>query len=294
MNMNRMVKKDRPTAIVSGSRGFIGQNLVNRLTGAGITVYPIKWDTLAKEMYMPSRVDYIFHLAAYGNHGYQKDPLDIFTENITKTFSFMYATKGINYKAFINVSTSSVLGAKDAPMSEVDRIDPNTFYAASKASTEALANAFVNEYNLPIINVRPFSIYGPGEKDHRFIPTVVKKILTDSELSFVPWPTHDWVYVDDFIDALFILIKDADKLKGQVFHIGTGTSFTNEVVLEQIESIMQLKARRVDNYEEQPHHSKLWVADNTKMRALGWVPKTNLTEGLKKTVKYYIHRYGGN
>ncbi len=288
--------KTQPTAIVSGSHGFIGQNLVNRLTKAGITVYPMKWDKIASSeaLYLPRGVDYIFHLAAFGNHGFQNDPVSIINENIGKTFAFMYGTKGIDYKAFINVSTSSVYGHKTDAMSEYDRIDPNSFYSASKATTEALANAFVEEYGLPIINVRPFSVYGPGEKDHRLIPTVIKKIMTGEELSFTPTPSHDWIYVDDFIDALFVLLKNPDKLKGQVFNIGTSTGFDNQVVLDQIESIMQLKARVKHDYEEPQAHSPVWVADITKMRALGWEPKTNLTEGLKKTVKYYVQRYAGN
>lgn len=229
-----------------------------------------------KEWISKANPDMIFHLAAYGNHHHQEDEDEILSANVIKTYLLLKATLDIPYKAFINVSTSSVYGKKSEPMSEKMALDTDTFYGCTKACGEYLVRAFAKRYNKPIVNVRPFSVYGPGEADFRFIPTVIRG-LKGEEFTLYPKSVHDWIYIEDFIDGLLGI--DAKKLKGKAINIGTGVQTSNKTVVRMLEKISGHKAK----YEEVPSKRGFWQASAGD-------PKHTLEEGLKKTYEYYSNK----
>ena len=222
-------------------------------------------------IHIPDDVDYIFHLSAYGNMANQKEDIKIFNANLVNTMRLLEVTKDIPYKAFVNVSSSSV------------SLPHQTIYSATKLGAEALCKAFVDEYDKPIVTARPYSVYGPGEADFRFIPTVFRSCLTGEEMDLDPYPIHDWVYVDDLIR---IMIGTADhKMKGGVVNIGTGIETRNQDIISMIAKITgkhpkigkRHKMRSFDNHE--------WVNEYQLGKHI------SLQEGLEKCYQYYKERY---
>lgn len=214
---------------VTGANGFIGQHLVKRLTKDGhkiMTVdhkflvdYPDKLDEIIKE----ANPDWIFHLAAFGNMAHQKDEFEIITSNIAGTYNLLHAVRDIDYKSFINVSSSSVL------------LPHQTIYSATKMGAEYLCKAYVDEYNKPIVTVRPASIFGIGEAGFRFIPTVFRSCLENEPMTLAPNATHDWVNVDDLVENM-IGIALSDN-KEQTYNIASGIKTTNREIITMIEDI---------------------------------------------------------
>ena len=191
--------------------------------------------------------------------------------NIIGTYNMLDASKYINYKKFINFSSSSVL------------LPYETFYSASKASGERIVKAFVNRYDKPILTIRPFSIYGEGEADFRFIPTVIRALLKGEKMSVAVGAYHDWVYIKDFIDNLFLLTLSKTVQRG-IINMGTGRSWSNLDIIIFLEKISSRKL--VYEYEDKMRDfdTKHWISQDATI-------KSDIKEGLKRTYEYYKQRF---
>lgn len=284
------------TALITGATGFIGSNLASRLLQLNLRVAGLPKELLQEPIALREyceeiKPDYIFHLAAYGNHSNQKNFNEIVATNIIKTALLLDATKFIKYEAFINFGSSSEYGKKDLPMSEETLLEPDTFYGATKAASTLLSRAFAGQYAKPVVTVRPFSVYGEGEAEFRFIPTIIKGLVEEAPTPVVLEPKHDWIYVQDFIDGVIRVIKNVDKLAGRVINIGTGLQYSNIEVVNVLEKVSG-QTLMIDPFgDARPYDNDTWVADNSRLRLLGWQPKHTLSEGLYKTYVYYKKHY---
>lgn len=276
--------------LVTGSHGLIGTVLCKKLEQLGHSVHKLShkdnWHLpdLTKNV-TEINPDYIIHLAAYGNHSHQKDFDQMLRANIALLSNLIASADSIPYKAFINVGSSSEYGRKGSCMREDMVLNPDTFYAATKAAGTHLARAFAKQYNKPIITVRPFSAYGPGEAEHRFIPTVIRKIRNGETIELCEGE-HDWIHVSDVVEAMIKLLPHADKHKGEVFNIGTGETYTNGFVVKTIEKLMDKKANIKEIDAIRPFDSGVWCADITKLKSVigyEWKPRHIIT-GLKELV----------
>lgn len=282
-------------ALISGSSGFIGSHLVKALSPM-MEVVPITRELLynpsdLEDFLEEQQPDYIYHLGAYGNHANQTDIAMIVLSNIIGTFNLLQASKDVDYKGFINFGSSSEYGKKLQPMKETDLPETDSFYGASKVAATYLSKAFAQQYNKPIITMRPFSVYGEGEADFRFIPTIIRSALRKEEMLLDPFPTHDWIYIKDFIDALLLLVTNIDKLRDSI-NIGSGEATSNQVIVAALTQISGIPLKTKRSLQMRPNDSDLWVADITLLTLLNWKPKFTLLEGLVNTYKYYKAKYG--
>lgn len=292
-----MVKQQSKTAIISGASGFIGQNLIHELSLREINSIVIPRQLLYAEVpvltefLFKHKPSYIFHLAAYGNHRDQVDDVKAVMANWFGTWNLLKASEFLDCEAFINVGSSSMYGIKDKPMKETDTLHPDTFYAATKAGGAYLARAFARQYNKPIATVIPFSVFGEGEADNRFIPKVCKSLVTGEPFSLSP-ATHDWIYIKDFISGMLTACDKIQSLKGELINIGTGRASTNKLVIELLEMISK-KTLVLDKtaLSSNVYDSPLWVSDTTKSNFYGIKSRHTLREGLERCWEYYSKRY---
>lgn len=286
-------------AVVSGANGFIGRNLCNKLKSLGHTVIPVPREYLydfeaLQKFFLKHQPQWIFHAAAYGNQGRsggQTEPDLIVTANIGGTFNMLEASLSIPYEAFINFGSSSEYGEKVEPMVETDFPETDTFYGATKIGATYLARAFAKQYAKPIVNVRPFSVYGAYEADFRFIPIVIRNVLSGTTFPLEEKATHDWIYVKDFVKGVLLVTENAKKLQGEWVNIGTGRSFTNKMIVEQVEIFLNKKAKYKKAEGMRPGHSFFWEANINKIASLGFKPSYDISEGLAETIKFYKKRY---
>lgn len=276
---------------ITGGHGFIAKALILRLTSLGYMYHLIERDDYYKPNFKETleavNPSLIIHCGAYGNHSSQTDDQETFEANVVKTYLLLDATKDIPYEAFINIGSSSEYGKKKWPMREDMVPEPLTMYAGTKAAGTMLARAFAKKYKKNIVTVRPFSIYGPGEAEHRFIPTVIKSLIKGEELLLDPLPYHDWTYIEDFLDGVLTVIDNAQILAGNAVNIGSGMQYRNQEVVSMLELITGLKTKILKTDIKRIDSSN-WVADNKTLRLCGWKPKTKLLDGLRKTYEEYI------
>jgi nucleoside-diphosphate-sugar epimerase len=237
---------------ISGMSGFIGGAISKYLTDKGDNVFRINRNlTIAQIRLRRFHPDYIIHTATYGNHYDQKDFRQMVETNIMGTYNLLEAVKEFDYKKFYNFTTSSVL------------LKDQTYYSITKYCGEQLAGMYKN-----VVNIRPYSVYGPGEASHRFIPTVINCLNTGNEMILDETATHAWIYIDDFVKAMFA---------GET-ELG-GMSITNKEIVSILEEIsgkkLKYKSGVLRNYNcgdcEAP--GRLWGTD--------------IVEGLKLTYEHY-------
>lgn len=298
--------KKGETVLISGINGFIGRNLGGILKEEGMQVAGLPRDLLMmpkelNQVLLELNPDYIFHCAAYGNQPHQSPEQvdgiyanidETFSTNVIKTYNLLKAASFINHKAFINLSSSSVYGRKDVAMKETHLIDPFTAYACTKAAGEDITTMFAKVLGKPAVNVRPFSVYGPGEAFGRLIPNVVKSMVTGESLDLAPDPVHDWIFIEDFVDALKIIVENVDKLQGEVINVGTGRQLTNQAIVNRLGTI-DPKAKFPINILEKGkgYDTTVWKANNKKLKDLGWTPRINIARGLRATYNFYKDVY---
>jgi len=244
-----------------------------------------------KQFFDKEKPDLIVHLASYGNMNYQKDPEQIVLSNLIGSFNMMKASLDVNYQAFVQVGSSSEYGKKAKAMNERDLLLPETFYGASKAGATHLAYAFAKQYDKPIVTVRPFSVYGAGEADFRFIPLVIKHMLEAKTFQCHFEANHDWIYIDDFIEGLLLAAEKVRAIPTRVINIGTGRMHSNKEICEMLKRISGIQYLANPFPGERPNDSEVWMSDNSLISSLGFYPKHMLKEGLEKTFNWYKQKY---
>ena len=214
---------------ITGSQGFIGKHLCNYLEANGQKVIQIK-----RDLSNVKNEGTIINLAAYGNHSYQTDLNEIINVNVHSLVKLIAKTKKCD--KFINISTSSI------------SLKNQTGYSLTKALGELIINGKDSRYT----NVRPYSVFGEGEADFRFIPTVIRCLKTGQSMPLVPNVTHDWIYIHDFIKAMLAGHKE----------IGTGHKTTNLEIVRCLEKISGKKLNFDVVKSLRPYDNDNWVCLN--------------------------------
>ncbi len=275
--------------LLTGSSGFIGLALSSQLKKQGYIVKTIHHNYLHQQKKLKQIIsafspNYIFHLAAYGNKYSQNDDLEIIRANIMAIVNLLYASQDLDYEAFINTGSSSEYGTKNKPMSELDSLDTDTFYGATKASATLLCRAYAKKYSKPVVTTRPFSVYGPHDDINKFIQVAIRSFQDNSILKLASG-VHDWIYVDDYINGILKVAKNAQTLKGRAVNIGTGIQSTNHEVIKTLEKIFRKKIKIIEINKVRIYDTNIsWKADNSLLKSLGWLPKYSLKRGLMKTM----------
>lgn len=299
--------------LVTGAGGFVGANLARELLRRDCEVHVVLREGSApwrlKDVMARMRVhrldlsdasavwrvisqvkpQHVFHLAAFGGYPFQKDARRIVESNILGTWNILEALAGIEYKSFVCAGSSSEYGFKKKPMKETDLLEPAHFYAAAKASSSLLCQAFSRTYQKPATVLRLFSIYGPWEEPTRFIPVAVGNILNGRPLKIVPGKeSRDFVYVDDAVDA-FIRAAESPKAAGGIYNVCSGkqTRIADAAML-LMKAAKKNVAVEKGAYPPRTWDTPNWVGSNAAAKkAFGWSPRTKLTEGFSKTVDWF-------
>ena len=240
----------------------------------------------------------IFHFAAYGGYPFQKETLKIIHTNLIGTVNLVDACLNIDYKAFINIGSSSEYGTKINPMKETDVLEPINAYGVAKASATLYCHMIAKTQNRSIATVRLFSPYGCYEDKSRLIPSVILSCLKgkNPELSSGA-AVRDFIFIEDVIELLKT-VSSSKNIGGKIYNGGSGKQHSVEemvnAIIQQVDTKIKpawgcLEGRVSDAAQK-------WEADMSLVkRELNWQPKFTLETGVKKTVEWYkknIELYG--
>lgn len=309
--------------LITGSEGFIGSHLTERLTelGAEVTAFVLynsfnSWgwlDTLSAETRSRIKVftgdvrdencvrqavkdkEYVFHLAALIAIPYSYySPGSYVDTNVKGTLNVLQACRDFDVARMLHTSTSETYGtAKYVPIDENHPLQGQSPYSASKIGADMLAESYYRSFGTPVATIRPFNTYGPRQSARAVIPTVITQILSgEKEIRLgALTPTRDFNYVKDTAEG-FIAIAESDRTVGTVTNIGSGVEYTIRETVEMIVRLTGAKDIRIlcDGERLRPENSEVnrLCADNRKaLEITRWKPEYTLEAGLKETIEWF-------
>ena len=198
---------------------------------------------------------------------------------------------------FIHISTSEVYGpALEVPMTEDHPLNPASPYASAKAGADRLVYSYWVTYNIPAIVVRPFNNYGPNQHLEKAIPRFITNALMDEPLTVhgSGENTRDWLHVSDLCRALDKLMHvELNKVKGEVFNIGTGRDVAVRTIAEAVLDRLNKPRSLISYMTDRPAQIAKHVSSTDKAsRILEWRAETGFDEGLSRTLKWYEQNPG--
>ena len=200
-------KKDQPSVLITGNRGFIGTNLINRLNDKLHLVLMDqsnngKFNILEKnQLHTVENIDVIIHLASKTSILESTiNPYETYVTNIMGTLNILDFARQNNINKIINFSTY-IYGKPDYfPIDEKHPINPHSPYTKSKLIAEKLCEYYAADYGLNIVTLRPFYIYGPSANDLTFFPSIIKQIKQNGKVILSSKNTRrDFLFIDDFM-----------------------------------------------------------------------------------------------
>ena len=293
-----------PSVLITGATGFIGQKLVAALQGAGhdiaILVPPSEQDA-AREGISAVYADItdsaalrdalqsvapqlVFHLAAVGTANPNLPVQEAYRVNVGGAINLLEAVRATpSVQRVVMVGTSYEYGARGTD----DGLDPFNAYSASKVAAWAFARAAYTTWGVPAVHVRPFQVYGPGQRREALIPAAIASALRHEDFPMTRGEQQrDFVFVDDIVAGL-IAAAGAPGIEGRAVDLGSGELHYVHEVVERIWAKTASRGKILAGaLSYRPGEVSAIPANVQRARLLtGWEAGVSLDEGLHRTIE---------
>ena len=308
-------------SLVTGAAGFIGSRLCARLVADGHEV--VGFDNLSDGSMSnlagiegvefherdlrdedalnkaASGCEVIFHQAAMRSVPRSMAmPGDTTDVNVRGTLNVLLAAQR-NSARVVSASSSSVYGEQsEYPLHEGLRPSPQSPYAASKLAGEVYCQTWGKAFGVPTISLRYFNVYGPAQDPSSEYATVMPKFVLACLTGERPTihgtgeQARDFTYIDDAVEGNLLAARAAEANPGVVLNIGGGRQPTS--VNELLAIIAELTGTQPEPLHADPRPGDVWLTDadvSLAQRAIGYEPKVDIREGLRRSVEWFTQHY---
>ena len=313
--------KYKKIILVTGGAGFIGSNYLNKFVPKYKNYFFINLDALTyagnlnnikiknAKNYTFEKIDIrdikslnknfskyhptdIIHFAAETHVDFSIQNPAIFIEtNINGTNNILMLAKEYKINRFCQISTDEVYGqlkSKRGKFKETDKLDPSSPYSASKAAADLLVNAYHKTFGLNTVITRSSNNYGPNQDTSKLIPKFITNLLKNEKVPLYASGQNirDWIYVEDNVRAIDLVFHKGRS--GEVYNIGGQCEKTNLEITKILLKLLDKDESFIERVGDRPGHDFRYALDVSKIcRELGWRPKYNFQQGIKKTVEFY-------
>lgn len=296
-----IILKKKNKILIIGGTGFLGFHLSNYYIKKKYKVYslsknrPKKLKYLKKVKYLYGDIskyhsikflkkydfEFIINSGGYVDHLNKKKTFNTHSHGC-KNLIEIFKNKKI--KAFLHIGSSAEYGKLSSPHKEIKKCNAVDIYGRAKYS----ATELIIKSKIPYIIVRPYQVYGPYQDNNRFLPFVINSCLNDESF---PCTTgvqlRDFLYIDDFVEAVHLLIKDK-KCTGEIFNLGFGKSTKLKSLIKKINSQIKKGSPQFGLIQMRSTEQKNIYPSIKKIKKfINWSPKITINKGLKKTINHY-------
>ena len=280
------------SVLITGANGFLGRHISKDLIQRGFDVYSrrrIDGDVRESATWeqFPG-ANYLIHLAGttFVPASWDSPTEFVHSNLISISHALDYCRKHKTKMIFF----STYLYSKTArqPTIEEEKIDPANPYALSKLMGEQLCTFYANHFDVEVVVLRPFNVFGSGQDPRFLIPSIISQAKVGSEIRVLDSrPSRDYIFVDDLVDAV-VKSMSAD-VKFDIFNIGTGTSHSVSDLINLLGEIVGRKFQITSSSQERFREINSTQADISKaQKVLNWHPNWELKAGLEQVWKESI------
>ncbi|NGY62757.1 dTDP-glucose 4,6-dehydratase [Lentzea sp. NEAU-D13] len=306
--------------LVTGAAGFIGSHYVRTLLDGGYAGYEDAHVTvLDKLTYAGNRAnlpethprmsfvegdicdlelllellpghDAVVHFAAESHVDRSLTAAaDFVLTNVLGTQTLLEACRRAGVSRVVHVSTDEVYGSIDeGAWTETWPLQPNSPYAASKASSDLIARAYWRTHGLDVSITRCSNNYGPYQHPEKLIPLFITNLFNGLQVPLYGDGSNvrEWLHVSDHCRAIQLVLTSGRA--GEIYNVGGGNERTNLQITEALLDLCSAGPALVKRVADRLGHDQRYALDDTKIRAeLGYEPLVSFEQGLADTVAWY-------
>ena len=311
--------------LVTGGAGFIGSNFIffwlrehpeDRVVCVDCLTYAGNLSTLAHvldkpnfkfyrtnicdrksvyEIFEAEHPEIVVNFAAESHVDRSIESPEVFLQtNIFGTQVLMDACRQYGIERFHQVSTDEVYG--DLPLDRPDLfftektpLHTSSQYSASKASADLLVGAYHRTYGLPVTISRCSNNYGPYQFPEKLIPLMIANALHNKPLPVYGTGKNirDWLFVEDHCRAIELILRNGRP--GEVYNVGGHNEMRNLDIVRLICDTLGKPQSLITFVTDRKGHDKRYAIDPDKIHSeLGWLPETSFSDGIQKTIEWYL------
>ena len=298
----------RVDSLVTGGSGFIGQHLCRRLYDEGRSVHATSrhprasrpsgpvWHeadladlAVTRSLFTLLKPDVVYHLAgAVGASPDLELVVPTFHSLLASTVNVLVAASEAGCRRIVLTGSLTELAGIDGAAT------PHSPYAAAKWAASGYGRMFHEQYGAPVVILRPFMTYGPGQAPSKLIPAVTLSLLRGERPKLSSGKARaDWVYVGDVVEG-FIAAATAPGIEGETIDLGSG-SLTR--MSDLVEKLVKIAGSSIEPdfgaLPDRPNENAITADISLAKKQLGWRATTALDEGLRQTVDWYRFKAAG-
>ncbi|HOV93147.1 MAG TPA: dTDP-glucose 4,6-dehydratase [Candidatus Kapabacteria bacterium] len=219
-------------------------------------------------------------------------PSEFIQSNILGVEVLLEAAVENHIERFIQISTDEVYGSADPNESfnENSLLQPNSPYAASKASADLIVRSFIKSYKVPAIIVRSSNNFGQYQHIEKFIPLAITCILNNQKIPIYGTGENrrDWLYVEDNCRAILSIFENG-KI-GEIYNVSANNEKSNLEIADIILNYFGKSHDFLEFVEDRPAHDLRYSIDSSKLRhELDWMPTHSFYDAINRTIEWYIN-----
>ena len=295
--------------LVTGASGFLGSHVCRALRESDADVHAVsrtshpdvtasRWwqsdltDAVAvRDLLKAVEPELIFHLAGSSNAARDLEfVLPTFRSDLLTTVNLLTVGTELGFRRMV------LTGSLEEPRAGDPEISPSSPYAAAKWTSGAYARMFHRLYGAPIVIVRVFMTYGPGDRrPHKLVPYVIHSLLQGESPKLTSAQRQiDWIYIDDVVAGL-LAAAHAPDVEGCTIDLGSGVLVPIRTVVQQLVTLVGASVEPLFGAIPERVSEQVCVADTEcALTKLGWKPATSLEDGLALTVRWHREQLAGS
>ena len=296
--------------LIIGGTGFIGRNLVIKSIELGYSVTvlslsnPTRESKLNEVFYIQCDIknyydlqqkltensfDYVINLGGYVDHSSFLDGgIDVMESHFLGVLNILKIIDWKILKRFVQIGSSDEYGNSVAPQNEKMPGSAISPYSFGKLAVTQLLEMLYRTENFPMVVIRLFLVYGPGQNSERFFPQIINGCLSGDNFPVsMGEQLRDFCYIDDITRGILLTLEKNEAI-GEVINLGSGNPLSIKQAIKIIQKTVGKGNPDFGKYSYRVDENMELYADITKAnKILNWQPNVDINHGLNKTISYF-------